>query len=196
MNYVGNLALALFVTQVLAGCASTQRPQGAGAESIDIQASYHQHDTDAPTLPRAYTGDNGRGNKYTVGDVAAIRALGVSITEAAGAPNSYVCNLINIKPGSPRLILIHEVTHAGQADGGHTDWWLNEAGGMIAETAYLMTACGRSDYELANLSWNNSRTPVWVWAWIRAHGPVFNGTVSDVQTAYAWGKQTNLKGIF
>lgn len=189
MTYLAILALSLVVI-LLVGCGpSSPRPQ----QFLDVQSSYYMTRTDAPTLPRAYTSDTGKGAKYTASDIAAVRALGIGVTEASGAPSQYVANLINIKPGSPRFVLLHEVAHAGQADSGHTcdcDWWANEAGAMVVEVSYLMSA-GWSDYEIRNLTWNNAHTPDWVYAWIREHGPKFTGGVSDMEVAYAWGKDSS-----
>ena len=181
------IRLAPLCAAMLALVACTPRTDLPGP--LAIRASYEQLRTDCPTIPRCLHGLRPMGERYTADDAAAVRMLGIELTERTSCRARYTGPpaAISIEPWMPRAMLLHEVAHAGQIAGGHDGYWTDETGSMVVEVAALK-AEGWSDDRIRALSPNNSQSPAWIFAWIRTYGPALTGTAADIPIVYAWGR--------
>ncbi len=176
---------AALIFVLLCSCARPSQP-------LDAYNSYRMIPVTGTPQPRAFHGKFPVGDKFTSSDAQAVRDLHVSLTIAPGCVTGYGLDyrLMCIEPTMPRPVLLHEATHVGTFDSPITTTALErESLAMVSEVACLMQE-GWSDARIRALSPNNIQTPAWVFNWIRANGPHFTGTASDVSVAYAWGKSS------
>lgn len=156
---------------------------------LDIVASYEQQPTLATTVPRAHGRHGFVGKPISQADLEAVRQLGMHVEVGDFDTSNFFAatGTIRLKSSHTRAVLIHECTHGGQISAGIYGHEAQEAGAMIAEVALLISE-GWTDERIRALSRNNSQSPDWLFAWIRAFGPKFTGGPADVQIAFFWGR--------